>query len=96
MTPAWRRRVRRGYAALEEAAGMLCPLLYVVSVIPPLATLQGIALLSLWIGCGHTLLHFYDLCPPLVRYRPFIRGLFAFAAGLCWPLWFLRPTSLGR
>ena len=91
----WGSRVRTCYAAIEEAAGMLCPLLAVISVVPALATLQGIALASLWIGCGHTLLHFYDVYPHL-RYRPFFKGLFAFGAGTCWPLWFLLRSPVGR
>lgn len=95
MKPLWRRRVRIWYAAIEESAGVLCPLLCVMSVVPELASLRGVALLSLWIGCGHTLLHFYSLCPP-IRYRPFFRGLFAFGAGMCWPLWFLPRTPIGR
>lgn len=95
MKAVLRRRVARYYALVEESAGMFCPLLALMSVVPELASLRGIALLSLWIGCGHTLLHFYDLCPE-VRYRPFFKGLFAFGAGVCWPLWFLPRTPIGR
>ncbi len=95
MNPASRAWLRAAYAAVEEAAGMLCPLLAIVSVAPPLATLPGIALVSLWIGFGHAVLHFYDLCPAL-RYRPVVKGLFAFGAGVCWPLWFLLRPPLGR
>lgn len=91
----WSKQITRYYAAAEEGAGVLCPLLAVMSVIPELASLQGVALLSLWIGFGHTLLHFYDLCPR-VRYRPFFKGLFAFGAGICWPLWFLPQKPIGR
>jgi hypothetical protein len=95
MRPAWRKGVRTYYAAIEECAGVLCPLLAVMSVVPQIASLQGVALVSLWIGCGHTLLHFYGLCPR-VRYRPFLRGLFAFGAGVCWPIWFLARRPIGR
>jgi hypothetical protein len=95
MKAGWGSRAARLYAAIEESAGMLCPLLAVMAIFPELATLRGIALLSLWFGCGHTLLHFYSLCPPL-RYRPFFRGLFAFGAGMCWPLWFVAPSAAGR
>lgn len=91
----WTSRIGRYYAAIEEGAGVLCPLLAAMSLIPELATLQGVALLSLWIGFGHTLLHFYDLCPQ-VRYRPFFKGLFAFGVGVCWPLWFLLQRPIRR
>lgn len=95
MKPALRKRLGVYHAAALEAAGMLCPLLALMSLVPELASLQGIALVSLWIGCGHTLLHYYNLCPVL-RWNPFFKGLFAFGAGVLWPLWFLPRTPIGR
>lgn len=74
---------------------MLCPLLAVMSVVPELVSLRGIALLALWFGCGHTLLFFYGVFPQ-VRYRPFFKGLVAFGAGVCWPLWFLPRSPVRR
>lgn len=95
MKRVWGKRLHVLHGAIEEAAGMLCPLLAVMSVMPELATLRGIALLALWFGFGHTLLHFYGLYPHL-RFRPFFKGLFAFGAGVCWPLWFLPRSPVGR
>jgi hypothetical protein len=95
MKPAWGNRLKTSYAAIEESAGVLCPLLVIMSVVPELASFRAIALISLWFGCGHTLLHFYDVYPAL-RFRPFYKGLFAFGAGICWPVWFLPGSPVGR
>lgn len=85
--------LRRGYALLEEGMGMLLPLLAIASTMPDLVSFQSVALVALWLGCGHTVLFYLNPYPPL-RYRPFYRGLFAFGAGVCWPLWILsRPSS---
>lgn len=95
MKQGWGNRMRGWYAAVEESAGVLCPLLVIMSVIPELATLRGIALVALWFGFGHTLLYFYNLYPHL-RFRPFFKGMFAFGAGVCWPVWFLPGSPVGR
>ena len=95
MAHEWGRRVRAWYAGVEESTGVLCPLLLVVSLIPELATLRGIALAALWLGFGHTMLHFYDVYPRL-SLRPFFKGPFAFGAGVLWPGWFQPGSPVGR
>lgn len=95
MIMGWANRVRRWYTAVEEAMGMMLPILALASVMPDLVSLRAVALTALWIGCGHTLLYYFGLYPQL-RYRPFFKGLFAFGAGVCWPLWFLRDSPARR
>jgi hypothetical protein len=83
--PTW----KVAYAHVEESAGVLCPLLSILSLIHQAGYLEWSAALFLWLGCGHTVLYFYGLYPEL-KYRPFFKGLFAFGVGLCWPLWYAR------
>jgi len=83
--PTW----KVAYAHVEETAGVLCPLLSILSLIHQAGYVEWSALLFLWLGCGHTVLHFYGLYPQ-IGYRPFFKGLFAFGVGLCWPLWYAR------
>jgi hypothetical protein len=89
--PEW----KVAYGHIEELAGVICPLLSVVSLLHYAGVLNWSALLFLWLGCGHTVLYFYDLYPPL-RYRPFFRGMFAFGVGLCWPLWYATHIDRPR
>lgn len=87
MVLEWLTGTKRVYPYVEEFAGVLCPLLSVMSVMHNADLLQWSAFLFLWLGGGHTVLHFYDLYPQL-RYRPFFKGLFAFGVGIFWPLWY--------
>jgi hypothetical protein len=89
--PTW----KVAYGHIEETAGLLCPLLSILSLIYQAGYLEWSALLFLWLGCGHTVLYFYDLYPQL-RYRPFFKGLFAFGVGLCWPLWYAHQSTRPR
>ena len=88
---AWKNRLAV-YQRIEESAGMLCPLLSIISVMNQFTSLRWSAWLFLWLGCGHAVLHFYNLYPRL-SYRPFFQGMFAFGVGLCWPLWYARRGS---
>ncbi len=86
MSLPWSTTGRAIYARVEEFAGLLCPLLSLLSVMYNVGSLRWSALLFLWLGSGHTVLYFYGIYPEL-RYRPFFKGMFAFGVGLCWPVW---------
>jgi len=92
MVLEWLTSTKRVYPYVEEFAGVLCPALSLMSLLHNGDALQWSAFLFLWLGCGHAVLHFYDLYPQL-RYRPFFKGLFAFGVGLCWPLWYAWKTA---
>lgn len=94
ISPRW-SLLRRGYCALEEAMGILLPILTLASIVPDHVTMGAVAVASLWLGIGHTMLFYFGVYPTL-RYRPFVKGLFAFGAGVCWPLWFLPHQILRR
>lgn len=68
--------------------GILLPLLAIAGAAPQWVSLQSVAVVSLWLGFGHAVLYYLDLYPVL-RCRPFQRGLFATGVGFCWPLWVL-------
>ncbi len=88
MSPDFGQSVRKGYALLEEVMGTLLPLLVIASAAPGWISLPSVAIASLWLGFGHAALYYLDLYPVL-RCRPFYRGVFAIGAGVCWPLWIL-------
>ncbi|MFK7916165.1 MAG: hypothetical protein AB8B93_19795 [Pseudomonadales bacterium] len=70
---------------IEEAAGCLCPLLLVLSLLPQ-SLLPGIAAATfLWLGLGHSLLYYFDRMP-VTRAAPLVRGFSALIAGALWPL----------
>lgn len=92
-----RYRLRRHYESIEQFFGVACPLLSVLSVLDYFELIRWTWLLLFWLSCGHWTLYFYDLYP-LLRYRPFFKGLFIFGVGLLWPLWcarYLRNRRLG-
>jgi hypothetical protein len=74
------------YARIEHFFGVLCPLLWMVSMLHAHSALEWSAALFLWLGYGHCLFHVYQIYPT-VRYRPFVQGLAVVALGLAWPLW---------
>jgi hypothetical protein len=74
------------YARVEHFLGVLCPLLWMVSLLFSHGMLQWSALLFLWIGYGHSLFFFYQIYPR-INYRPFCQGLAVVGLGLIWPLW---------
>lgn len=81
---AHRRKAR--YEAVEHFFGVACPLLGALSVLDHWGLLGWMWLLFLWMSCGHYALYLYDACPVL-KYRPFVKGLFVFGVGLLWPVW---------
>jgi hypothetical protein len=74
------------YNRVEHFFGVLCPVLWMVSVLHMHGMLEWSALLFLWLGYGHSLFYFYQIYPT-VRYRPFVQGLAVVLLGLVWPLW---------
>lgn len=70
---------------VEEAAGCLCPLLLMLSLVPT-ALLPAVAAgVCLWLGLGHSLLYYCNRMP-VTRAAPVLRGVCALLAGLIWPL----------
>lgn len=82
------RDLRQQYESVEYAFGVICPLLGALSVLDNLGLLRWAWLFFLWLSCGHYLLYFYDVYP-LLRYRPFAKGLFVFGIGMMWPVWYV-------
>lgn len=75
------------YEGIEQFFGVACPLAGAVSLLDFWELLGWTWLLLLWMSCGHYALYWYDACPVL-KYRPFVRGLFVFGVGILWPVWF--------
>jgi hypothetical protein len=84
--PAKPSSSRVTYAGIEFLFGVVCPLLWMVSMLHAHGLLQWSALLFLWLGYGHSLFYFYQIYPT-VKYRPFLQGLAVVGLGLMWPLW---------
>jgi len=81
-------RLRAPYRSVEHVLGVVCPLLGALSVLDAAGLLAWAWLLFFWMACGHYSLHACGIYPPL-KYRAFVKGLFAFGVGLLWPVWCL-------
>ena len=88
MNAAWRRNLAQGYDAVEHVFGVITPLASALSLLDAFGLLGWTWLLLFWLSCGHWVLYFYGAYP-IVRHRPFVRGLFAFGVGLLFPVWLL-------
>jgi len=84
--PITKRSLAKHYESVEEFFGVACPLLSALSILDHFGLLRWAWLLLFWLSCGHWSVYAYDLYPVL-KYRAFVRGLFAFGVGLCWPVW---------
>ena len=85
MTPK-KYRLRRNYESIEQFFGVACPLLSALSILDYFDLIRWTWLFLLWLSCGHWSLYLNDLYPVL-KYRPFVKGLFVFGVGLLWPVW---------
>ena len=79
-------RLRAYHDAVEHFFGVACPVLSGLSLLHYAEMIQWAWLFLLWLSCGHYSLYFYNVFP-VIKYRPFVKGLFVFGVGLLWPVW---------
>lgn len=78
--------LRQRYDAFEHMAGVVVPLLCVLSIMDYFGLLRWAWVLLFWLSCGHWSIYLYNAYPRL-KYGAFSRGLFVFGVGMLWPVW---------